>query len=69
MFDVDVEISVMSKKDQPKYCYLDIDIGNYRKKLATAAAFVDATDTRYGFSSKDLVSMKYHQMKNDNMIL
>lgn len=52
----------MSKKDQPKYCYLDIDIGNYRKKLATAAAFVDATDTRYGFSSKDLVSKRYHEM-------
>ena len=27
---------------------------NYRSKLALAAAFVDATDSRYGFSSKDL---------------
>jgi hypothetical protein len=36
------------------YCFIDIDIDNYRAKLATAAAFVDATDSRYGFSSKDL---------------
>mmetsp|Transcript_11332 Transcript_11332/g.16690 ORF Transcript_11332/g.16690 Transcript_11332/m.16690 type:complete len:407 (-) Transcript_11332:306-1526(-) len=35
-------------------CYLDIDINNHRSKLAVAAAFVDATDSRYGFSSKDL---------------
>ena len=27
---------------------------NHRRKLATAAAFVNATDSRYGFSSKDL---------------
>ena len=27
---------------------------NYRSKLALAAAFVDATDSRYGFSSNDL---------------
>ena len=36
------------------FCFLDFDLGNYREKLATAAAFVDATDSRYGFSSKDL---------------
>uniref|UniRef100_A0A7S2N1Q7 peptidylprolyl isomerase n=1 Tax=Helicotheca tamesis TaxID=374047 RepID=A0A7S2N1Q7_9STRA len=37
-----------------QYCYIDIDINNHRSKLALAAAFVDATDSRYGFSSKDL---------------
>lgn len=35
------------------YCFLDIDIANHRSKLGTAAAFVDATDSRYGFSSKN----------------
>lgn len=38
------------------YCYLDIDIDNSRKKLATCAAFVDSTNLTYGFSSKDLLS-------------
>jgi hypothetical protein len=36
------------------YCFLDIDINDTRRKLRTAAAFVDATDSRYGFSSKNL---------------
>lgn len=36
------------------YCFIDLDISNHRVKLATAAAFVDKTDSRYGFSSKDL---------------
>mmetsp|Transcript_7173 Transcript_7173/g.14896 ORF Transcript_7173/g.14896 Transcript_7173/m.14896 type:complete len:93 (-) Transcript_7173:924-1202(-) len=36
------------------YCYIDIDINNHRSNLALSAAFVDATDSRYGFSSKDL---------------
>lgn len=40
--------------DSSRYCFLDIDFDNHRSKLATAAAFVDATDSRYGFSSKDL---------------
>lgn len=40
--------------DNCKYCFIDLDLNNYRRKLATAAAFVDATDARYGFSSKDL---------------
>ena len=38
-----------------RYCYLDLDVDNHRKKLATGAAFVNATDSRYGFSSKDLL--------------
>lgn len=36
------------------YCFLDLDVDNHRHKLATAAAFINATDSRYGFSSKDL---------------
>lgn len=39
------------------YCFLDLDIDHHRAKLATAAAFVDATDSRYGFSSKDLLAL------------
>lgn len=37
-----------------EYCFLDLNVDNHRKKLATGAAFVHATDSRYGFSSKDL---------------
>ena len=44
----------MIKPDTTRYCYLDIDINHARQKLATTAAFVHATDTRYGLSSKDL---------------
>ncbi len=36
------------------YCFIDLNINQQREKLALAAAFVDATDSRYGFSSKDL---------------
>lgn len=36
------------------YCYLDLDVNHHRRKLATGAAFVDGTDSRYGLSSKDL---------------
>eukprot|EP00934_Nitzschia_sp_Nitz4_P002488 Nitzschia sp. Nitz4//scaffold22_size323478//132816//135872//NITZ4_000528-RA/size323478-processed-gene-0.22-mRNA-1//1//CDS//3329542998//2478//frame0 len=35
----------------------DIDMHQQRSKLATAAAFVDATNTRYGFSSKNLLQL------------
>ena len=44
----------MSAHSRPSYCFLDLDINGWRSKLATAAAFVNATDTRYGFSSKDI---------------
>ncbi|CAB9498845.1 cis-trans isomerase [Seminavis robusta] len=37
-----------------RYCFLDLDFDDHRAKLATAAGFVDATDTRYGFTSQDL---------------
>lgn len=40
-----------------QYCFLDLDLDHHRAKLARAAAFVDATDSRYGFSSKDLRSL------------
>ena len=36
------------------FCFIDLDFNNDRSKLATGAAFVNATDSRYGFSSKDL---------------
>eukprot|EP00574_Skeletonema_japonicum_P005448 CAMPEP_0201722960 /NCGR_PEP_ID=MMETSP0593-20130828/7151_1 /ASSEMBLY_ACC=CAM_ASM_000672 /TAXON_ID=267983 /ORGANISM="Skeletonema japonicum, Strain CCMP2506" /LENGTH=416 /DNA_ID=CAMNT_0048213983 /DNA_START=141 /DNA_END=1391 /DNA_ORIENTATION=+ len=38
-------------------CYIDFDINNHRSKLALSAAFVDATDSRYGFSSKHLLKL------------
>jgi peptidylprolyl isomerase len=37
-----------------KYCFIDLDFDDHRAKLAAAAAFVNATDSRYGFSSSDL---------------
>lgn len=39
------------------YCYLDFDLDEYRSKLARAAAFVAATDTRYSFSSNHLLKL------------
>jgi len=40
--------------ENASHCFLDFDIDNHRSKLAKAAAFVHATDSRYGFSSKDI---------------
>jgi cyclophilin family peptidyl-prolyl cis-trans isomerase len=37
-----------------RYCYIDLDMNHHRRKLALTAAFVHATDSRYGFSSSDL---------------
>lgn len=37
-----------------EFCYLDLDFHQRRQKLANAAAFVKATNSRYGFSSSDL---------------
>jgi len=37
-----------------QYCFFDLDINNHRSKLALTAAFVDATDSRHGFSNKDV---------------
>lgn len=39
------------------YCYLDFDLNERRSQLARAAAFVAATDTRYGFSSSHLLRL------------
>ena len=36
------------------YCFLDLDVDSHRSRLGLAAAFVEATDSRYGLSSKDL---------------
>lgn len=43
--------------DTSGYCFLDVDIDQHRAKLATAAAFVNATDSRYGFSSSNLLAL------------
>jgi hypothetical protein len=40
-----------------EYCFLDLDLDNSRKRLATCAAFVDSTDLTYGFSSKNLLAL------------
>lgn len=42
---------------QNKYCFLDLDLDDSRKKIATCAAFVDSTDLTYGFSSKNLLAL------------
>ena len=39
--------------DRP-YAFIDFDVASRREKLSRAAAFVFHTDTRYGFSSKDI---------------
>ena len=36
------------------YAYIDFDVGSRRERLSRAASFIFATDTRYGFSSKDM---------------
>lgn len=43
--------------DNAQYCFIDLDLDRYRRKLATGGAFVAATDLTYGFSSKDLLSL------------
>ena len=40
-----------------KYCFLDLDLDDSRKKIATCAAFVDSTDLTYGFSSNNLLAL------------
>ena len=37
--------------------FLDIDLDDHRAKYARAAAFVEATDLRYGFSSKEIAEL------------
>lgn len=63
--------AITSKSCQ--YCYIDIDINSHRSNLALTAAFVDATDSRYGFCSKDLrklggseLSRMHELMSNDH---
>ena len=36
------------------YAFLDFDVGGHRARFSRGAAFVDATDTRYSWSSKDV---------------
>ena len=40
----------------PSRAFIDIDIDDRREKHARARAFVEATNLRYGFSSKNLSS-------------
>jgi peptidylprolyl isomerase len=46
-----------------RYCHIDLDLSHHRRKLATAAAFVHATDSRYGFSSSDLRHLGGSELK------
>lgn len=48
---------------QHKYCYLDFDIDDTRSKLGQAAAFCQATNQRYGFSSPDLRQLGGSELK------
>jgi hypothetical protein len=43
--------------DTAHYCFVDLDLNQYRQKLAIGGAFVAATDLTYGFSSKDILSL------------
>lgn len=55
-----------------KYCFLDIDINNHRAKHALGAAFVRATDTRYGFTSQDLRKLggsEIHRVQTEDLIV
>ena len=52
-----VPVDSTRHQQQQQYCFLDVDIDQQRAKLATAAAFVDETNSRYGFSSKHLLSL------------
>ena len=42
---------------------------NYRSKLNLAAAFVDATDSRYGFSSKDIRKLGGSELSRINDLI
>lgn len=44
-------------KENATFCFLDFDLNEHRARLARAAAFVSATNTRYGFSSSDLLHL------------
>jgi cyclophilin family peptidyl-prolyl cis-trans isomerase len=49
--------------DNASYCYLDLDFDSHRSKLARGAAFVRATNSRYGFSSPDLRQLGGSEVK------
>jgi cyclophilin family peptidyl-prolyl cis-trans isomerase len=51
------------------YCYIDLDLQNHRSKLATAAAFVHATDARYGFTSSDLRALGGSELARISQLL
>ena len=39
---------------RPKYVFIDIDIDNHREKYSLASEFVESTDLRYNWTSKDI---------------
>jgi len=45
------------------FCYLDLDVADHRARYSRACAFVAATDTRYGWSSKDLRRLGGSELK------
>jgi len=47
-------MSASSSANRPTHSFLHIDINSHRAKLALSAAFVDATDSRYSWTSKDI---------------
>jgi cyclophilin family peptidyl-prolyl cis-trans isomerase len=49
--------------DNAQFCYLDLDFDAHRAKLARGAAFVRATNSRYGFSSPDLRELGGSEVK------
>jgi len=62
----------MAPAERNKYCFLDIDINNHRAKHALGAAFVQATDTRYGFTSQDLRKLggsEIHRIHTEELIV
>ena len=61
-YDTLIIIIIIMPVDKPTpenatFCFLDFDLDNHRAKLARAAAFCAATDTRYGFSSQQLLRL------------
>ncbi|CAE7567508.1 PCKR1, partial [Symbiodinium microadriaticum] len=48
----------------PKTVFLDIDINHSREAYARAAAFVEATDLRYNFSSKNIAELGGRELQS-----
>jgi hypothetical protein len=53
-----------ASRETATFCYIDFDWDDNRSKLRRAAAFVNATDKRYGFSSKDVLKLGGAELAN-----